>query len=31
LTLEALRENNLANRVKVLRDGEKAVDYICRT
>jgi Response regulators consisting of a CheY-like receiver domain and a winged-helix DNA-binding domain len=31
LTLEALRENNLANRVKVLKDGEQAVDYIFRT
>ncbi len=31
LTLDALRENNLANRVKVLRDGEEAVAYIFRT
>jgi two-component system response regulator len=31
LTLDALRENNLANRVKVLRDGEEAVQYIFRT
>ena len=31
LTLDALRENNLANRVKVLRDGEEAVNYIFRS
>jgi two-component system, response regulator len=31
LTLDALRENNIANRVKVLRDGEEAVQYIFRT
>jgi len=30
LTLEALQENNLANRVKVLQDGDEAVDYIFR-
>jgi CheY-like chemotaxis protein len=28
LTLDALRQNKLANRVKVLHDGEKALDYI---
>ena len=28
LTLEILKENNLANRVKVLKDGEEAVNYI---
>lgn len=31
MTLSALKENNLANRVKVLRDGEEAVNYIFRT
>jgi two-component system, response regulator len=31
LTLFALEENHLANRVKVLRDGQEAVDYIFRT
>ncbi len=30
LTLDALSEHNLANRVKVLRDGEEAVNYIFR-
>ena len=30
LMLEALQENNLANRVKVLRDGEEAVNYFFR-
>ncbi len=28
LTLRALNENNLANNVKVLRDGQEALDYI---
>ena len=28
--LESLRESNLANRVKVLKDGEAAIDYIFR-
>jgi len=28
LTLRALRENNLANSVKVLKDGQEALDYI---
>lgn len=28
MTLDALKENNLANRVKVLKDGQAAVDYI---
>lgn len=28
LTLDALNENNLVNRVKVLRDGQAAMDYI---
>ena len=28
--LESLQEHNLANRVKVLRDGEQAVNYIFR-
>jgi two-component system, response regulator len=31
LTLDALKENNLANRVKVLKDGQEAVDYIFKT
>lgn len=31
LTLFALNENHLANQVKVLSDGEEAVDYIFRT
>jgi two-component system, response regulator len=31
LTLFALNENHLANRVKVLRDGQEAIDYIFRT
>jgi len=31
LTLYALKENNLANRVKVLHDGEEAIDYIFET
>ncbi|MGZ6222132.1 MAG: response regulator [Syntrophales bacterium] len=30
LTLHALKEHNLANRVKVLRDGEEAINYIFR-
>jgi two-component system response regulator len=30
MTLDALRENNLANRVKVLKDGQEASDYIFR-
>ena len=30
LTLEALRESNLVNRVKVLKDGQEAVNYIFR-
>jgi two-component system, response regulator len=30
LTLEALKEINLANRIKVLKDGEEAVKYIFR-
>ncbi len=30
MTLDALRENNLANRVKVVKDGEEAVKYIFR-
>jgi Response regulators consisting of a CheY-like receiver domain and a winged-helix DNA-binding domain len=30
LTLDALKTHNLANRVKVLRDGEEAVNYIFR-
>jgi two-component system response regulator len=29
-TLQAFQEHNLANRVKVLRDGEEAVNYIFR-
>jgi two-component system, response regulator len=28
LTMTALRENNLANNVKILRDGQEALDYI---
>jgi two-component system, response regulator len=28
MTLDALKENNLANRVKILKDGEEALDYI---
>jgi two-component system, response regulator len=30
MTLDALRGNHLANRVKVLKDGEEAVNYIFR-
>ncbi len=31
LTLHALRHNNLANRIQVVRDGEEALDFIfCR-
>lgn len=30
LTLEALKENNLANSVDVARDGEEALDYLFR-
>jgi two-component system, response regulator len=30
MTLEALHENHLANRVKVLSDGEEAINYIFR-
>jgi two-component system, response regulator len=30
MTLDALKENNIANRVKVLKDGEEAVNYIFR-
>lgn len=30
LTLHALKKNNLGNRVKVLRDGEEALDYLFR-
>ncbi len=30
MTLDALRENHLANRVKALKDGQEAVDYIFR-
>jgi two-component system, response regulator len=30
LTLDILKGNNLANRVKVLKDGEEAVNYIFR-
>jgi CheY-like chemotaxis protein len=30
LTLDALRQNKLANRVKVLNDGEKALDYLLK-
>lgn len=28
MTLDALKENNLANRVRIIRDGEEAVNYI---
>ena len=31
LTLDALNVQHLANRVKVLRDGAEALDYIFRT
>jgi CheY-like chemotaxis protein len=30
LTIEALREHNLANAVEVVRDGEEALDYLYR-
>ena len=30
LTMDALQRHNLANRVKVLKDGEEAVNYIFR-
>ena len=31
LTLHALRHNNLANRIQVVRDGEEALDFVfCR-
>lgn len=30
LTLDALKTHNLTNRVKVLRDGEEAINYIFR-
>mgnify|MGYP001034738223 CR=1 FL=1 len=30
LTLTALEENNLANRVDIARDGEEALDYLLR-
>lgn len=30
MTVDALAENNLANRVKVLKDGQEALDYIFR-
>ncbi|HKP98502.1 MAG TPA: response regulator [Fibrobacteria bacterium] len=30
LTLEAFKDNNLANHVQVLRDGEEALDYLYR-
>jgi CheY-like chemotaxis protein len=30
LTLEALREHNLANALEVVRDGEEALDYLYR-
>ena len=28
MTLDALKENNLANRVRIFRNGEEAVNYI---
>jgi len=31
LVLDSFKENNLANRVKVLKDGEEALDYIFKT
>jgi len=31
LTLEALKDYNLVNRIKVLRDGQEALDYIFHT
>lgn len=30
LTLHALRHNNLANRIEVVRDGEEALDFVFR-